>query len=226
MIAPIRRSVSRAWLFGAAFFAVPFATPALAQSDAFEFWLNPSIGTDLDGDTAIELETAQRFRSSDDGRVDTYFFRFWVKQDISDEFTLAGAVEQRINDGGNDETRTMQQLSGTHGIIKTRLRLEQRFVDNADRMGLRLRPRIGVEIPLDESGRWTAGADAELFWTLRGNNIGSDEGITGLRTQIGVGYEVSENLALSLTYLRQQDFEDNAPDEIGHAPLIGIEYTF
>ena len=203
-----------------------FASPAMAQDEAFEFWLNPSVGTDLDDDTGIELETAQRFRSSDDGRVDTYFFRFWVKQDISEEFTLAGAVEQRINDGGNNETRTMQQLSGTHGIIKTRLRLEQRFVDNADRMGLRLRPRVGVEIPLNEGGRWTAGADAELFWNLRGNNISSDEGITGLRTQIGVGYEVSENLALSLTYLRQQDFEDNAPEEIGHAPLIGIEYTF
>lgn len=206
--------------------AALFTTPAAAQDEAFEFWLNPSIGTDLDDDTGIELETAQRFRSAEDGRVDTYFFRLWLKQGISDQFTLAGAVEQRINDGGNNETRTMQQLSGKHGVIRTRLRLEQRFVDNADRMGLRLRPRLGVEVPLDESGRWTAGADAELFWTLRGNNVGSDEGITGLRTQIGVGYEVSDNLALSLTYLRQQDFEDNAPDEVGHAPLIGIEYSF
>ena len=202
------------------------ATPAAAQDEAFELWLNPSIGADLDQDTGIELETAQRLRDSADGRVDTYFFRFWVKQDIAEGFTLAGAVEQRINDGGNDETRTMQQLSGTHGIIKGRLRLEQRFVDGADRMGLRLRPRLGVEVPLGESGRWTAGADAELFWTLRGNNLGSDEGITGLRTQIGIGYDVNDQLALSLTYLRQQDFEDDAPDEIGHAPLIGIEYSF
>lgn len=205
---------------------VLWASAAQASDEAFEFWLNPSVGTDLDDDTALELETAQRLRSSADGRVDTYFFRFWVKQDISEQFTLAGAIEQRFNDGGSNETRTIQQLSGTHGIVKTRLRLEQRFVDNADRMGLRLRPRLGMEVPLDASGRWTAGADAELFWTLRGNNVGSDEGITGLRTQIGVGYEMSDNLALSLTYLRQQDFENNAPDEIGHAPLIGIEYSF
>lgn len=203
------------------------ASPATAQSDEqFEFWLNPSIGTELDEDTAIELETAQRFRSETDGRVDTYFFRGWLKQDIADNATLAGAVEYRINDGGSNEIRTMHQLSTSHGILKTRLRLEQRFVDGADRMGLRLRPRLGVGFDLTEDGRWSAGADAELFWVLRGNNVGSDTGITGLRTTVGVEYAVSEHLSLGVSYLRQQDFEDGGPDEIGHAPLIGIEYTF
>ncbi|WP_261388801.1 DUF2490 domain-containing protein [Qipengyuania gaetbuli] len=196
------------------------------DDDAFEFWLNPSVSTDLDENTGIELETAQRFRSSEDGRVDTYFARLWLNQAISDELTLSGAVERRINAGGSDETRLMQQLSGSHGILRTRLRLEQRFVDDADRMGLRLRPRLGVSVPLDEQGRWSAKADAELFWTLRGNNVGSDEGITGLRTQVGVSYDVSDNLSLGLVYLRQQDFEDGGPDEIGHAPLVSVEYSF
>lgn len=202
------------------------ASPAMAQNEAFEFWLNPSISTDLDEDTGIELETAQRFRSSEDGRVDTYFTRLWLNQDISENLTLSGAVERRINDGGSDETRLMQQLSGSHGILRTRLRLEQRFIDNADRMGLRLRPRLGVSVPINEQGRWSAKADAELFWTLRGNNIGSDEGITGLRTQVGLSYDVNDNLSVGLVYLRQQDFEDGGPDEIGHAPLISIEHAF
>jgi len=77
------------------------ASPAMAQDDdAFEFWLNPSVSTDLDENTGIELETAQRFRSSEDGRVDTYFARLWLNQAISDELTLSGAVERRINAGG------------------------------------------------------------------------------------------------------------------------------
>nr|WP_247718120.1 DUF2490 domain-containing protein [Qipengyuania proteolytica] len=189
-------------------------------------WVNPSVEVGLDDDTAFELETAQRFRSENDGRVDTYFFRGWVKQDIADNAALAGAVEYRINDGGSNEVRTMQQLSTSHGFLKARLRMEQRFVDGADRMGLRLRPRLGVGFDLTADGRWSAGADAELFWVLRGNNVGSDTGITGLRTTVGVEYEVSENLSLGLSYLRQQDFEDGVPDEIGHAPLIAIEYSF
>lgn len=202
------------------------ASPAAASDQAFEFWLNPSIGTDLDKDTAFELETAQRFRPQSDGRVDTYFARAWLKQDLADNVTLAGAIEYRVNDGGANEVRTMQQLSTSHGILKTRLRLEQRFVDGADRMGLRLRPRLGVGFDLSRDGRWSAGADAELFWVLRGNNAGSDTGLTGLRTTIGVDYALTENLSVGLSYLRQQDFEDNGPDEIAHAPLIGIEYSF
>lgn len=216
------RSLLTAIAAGGAF----MASPASAQDEALELWLNPSVSTDLDEDTGIELETAQRFRSSEDGRVDTYFARLWVKQDLSGELTLAGAVERRINDGGSDELRLMQQLSGSHGIVRTRLRLEQRFVDDADRMGLRLRPRLGVSVPIAPEGRWSAKADAELFWTLRGNNVGSDEGITGLRTQVGFAYDVNDNLSLSLVYLRQQDFEDDGPDEIGHAPLVSIEFAF
>ena len=210
----------------AALASVTIPSTAQASDDAAELWLNPSFEVGLDGDTAFELETAQRFRSERDGRVDTYFVRGWVKQDIASNATLAGAVEYRVNDGGSDELRTIQQLSTSHGILKTRLRLEQRFVDGADRMGLRLRPRLGVGFDLTADGRWSAGADAELFWVLRGNNLGSDTGITGLRTTIGVEYEVSDNLTLGLSYLRQQDFEDGGPDQIGHAPLIGIEYTF
>ena len=202
------------------------ASPAMASDEAFELWLNPSVETSIDDDTSFELETAQRFRSEADNRVDTYFVRGWLKQDLADNVTLAGALEYRVNDGGSNETRTMQQLSTSHGIIKTRLRLEQRFVEGADRMGLRLRPRIGVGFDLTKDGRWSAGADAELFWTLRGNNLGSDTGITGLRTTVGIDYELSENLSIGVSYLRQQDFEANGPDEIGHAPLISLGYTF
>nr|WP_298929131.1 DUF2490 domain-containing protein [uncultured Erythrobacter sp.] len=142
--------------------------PAAYANQSFEFWLNPSVGTDLDENTAIELETAQRLRSERDGNVDTYFVRLWVKQAISEELTLAGSVERRKNDGGSNELRLIQQLSGKHGIVRSRLRLAQRFVDGrGGHMGLRLRPRLGLSVPLDSDGKWVAGADAELFWTLR-----------------------------------------------------------
>lgn len=209
-----------------ALLTAPASALAEDHNDGFEFWLNPSASFDLDDNTGLEIETAQRFRNASDGRPDTYFARLWLNQDVSDAVTLSGAVERRINDGAANETRLIQQMTGRHGILRTRLRLEQRLVDGADRMGLRLRPRLGVAVPLDEEGRWSFETDAELFWTLRGNNRNSDEGLTGLRTQIGLGYEVNDRLALSLAYLRQQDFESGGPDEVGHAPIIGVEFSF
>ena len=148
------------------------ATPgaALAADDGFEVWLNPSVSAGLDDNTGVELETAQRFRDADDGRADTYFARLWINQDVADTMTLSGAIEQRanasVNGGGNDETRLIQQLSTSHGILRTRLRLEQRFVENADRMGLRLRPRLGVKVPVSEDGHWAIKSDAELLAEL------------------------------------------------------------
>ncbi len=201
---------------------------AAAQDSDFELWLDQSVTYELDSGTSVELETAQRLRSADAGREDTYYARFWVNQEVADGVTLAGAVERRINDPGDDETRLHQQVSLRRGIFRGRLRAEQRFVDDrGGRVGLRLRTRAGVEVPLDgEEARWAFFSNAELFLTLRGTSIGGDEGVTGLRTQVGASYEVSDAVSLSLGYLRQQDFQDGEDDRVGHAPLVGVELSF
>lgn len=199
--------------------------PAKAEDDGAELWLNPSVAYGFDDATGLELETAQRFRSNADGRDDTFFFRLWLNHDVSDAATLAGAVERRINHGGTNETRLIQQVSTRHGIFRTRLRLEQRFVENAGRMGLRLRPRIGVAVPIADTG-FDFKSDAELAFTLRSTRPGGVDGLTGLRTQIGVSRDVSDTLALGLAYIRQQDIASGEPDTVGHAPVVTIEFSF
>ena len=220
------RSAMSTLLVCAAVLAAP--STAHASDEAFEFWLNPSVDYDIDDENTLELETAQRFRSESDGRVDTYFVRAWLHHRVNDTFTLSGAVEQRENDGGLDEVRTLQQVSGQHGYFRTRLRLEQRWIEDQSRMGLRLRPRLGVEVPLDEAGRWSFHTDTELFFALRSALDGpaDDARLNGMRSQFGVTYAASDNLELSVTYLRQQDFIEGAPDSVGNAPLIGIAFSF
>lgn len=211
----------------AAFVFALLHAPAAASDDGFEFWLNPSASFELDNDTALEIETAQRFRDASDGRADTYFGRLWLNQDMGEAVTLSGAVERRINDGGDDETRLIQQLSTKHGVLRTRLRLEQRLVDGGGgRAGLRVRPRLGVAAPLGTESPWSLEGNAELFFTMRGTSAGGDKGLTGLRTQLGASYDLSDRVSLSLTYLRQQDIADDRPDRVGHAPLIGVELSF
>ncbi len=218
--------MKKAIALSASFVLMTAAAPAFASDEGAEFWSNPSVSFDLDARNGLELETAQRFRDSAAGRPDTYFFRLWLNHELQRGVTLSGAVEQRINDGASDETRLIQQLSTRHGIWRTRLRFEQRYVDNASQTGLRLRPRLGVSIPIDEAGRWSFRSDAELFLTLRATSPVADEGLTGLRTQIGLGYKVNERLSLSAGYLRQQDIISGRPDIVAHAPILGIAYSF
>lgn len=198
---------------------------AAQTDDGLELWLNPSISRTLENGRSVELDTAQRLRRESDGLADTYYARIWLHQDLSDSLTVSGGVERWLNAPGADETRLLQQLSAKRGILRTRLRLEQRFVEDG-LTGVRFRPRLGVELPIGAGGRWSAQTNAELFLTLRTTSPGGDEGLTGVRTQVGASYQVNDRLSVSLAYLRQQDIRDGRPDVVGHAPFIGLELSF
>lgn len=206
---------------------IAVAQPALATEDHFEVWFGPSADFSLDDNTKVAVQTAQRFRDAGDGRPDTYYIRGWVHQKIASNVTISAAAEERVNDGGSDEIRTIQQVGTKHGILRTRLRFEQRFVEGNDgRAGLRLRPRLGLRVPLGENSPLTASVDGELFWTLRSTSVGGDTGITGGETRVGLVYDVSDNVTFGLKYLRAQSFRDNREDRVSHAPLFELGVSF
>jgi hypothetical protein len=207
--------------------AFGLSTPAHATDDDIEFWFNPTIAFALDEDTSVKLETAQRLRRESQGRPDTFFYRLWARQQVSENIELAGAVEHRTNTGRRDETRTMQQVSARYGVSVMRLRLEQRFAEDAGgRMGLRVRARIGADIPLDRDKRLFFQPDIESFVTLRNSNPGGDIGMSEMRTQVALGYRASDHLKVKLGYLMQYDLEQREVDTVGHAPIIGLHFTF
>ncbi len=201
------------------------AQPALAADEDGEIWFGPSFATDIDDDTSVELQTAQRFRDQSRGRADTYYARGWVHQKIADNFTLSGAAEYRINDEGDDEVRVIQQIGAKQGILRARLRLEERFIEsNGGRMGFRIRPRVGVRVPLNDA--LTASADGELFYTARATSDGGSTGLTGVETRVGFTYDFSGNFTLGVKYLRAQSLRDNRPDKVSHAPLFELDFSF
>lgn len=158
-----------------------------------------------------------------DGGRDTYFVRLWISQRVAKGLTLSGGVEQRWNETQHEQ-RLHQQLSWRAGVLRTRSRLEQRFVEGERRMALRVRQRLGVDVPLDD--RWGIEANVEGFFTLRSGNPGGQTGLTALRTYAGVSRELGENLSLSIGYMRAQEIRSGRPDRIGHAPFAGIEFAF
>ena len=204
------------------------AAPAFATDDAFEVWFQPNFEFGLDDDTAFEISTAQRFRDlENDGRGDTYYVRGWLHQNLDSTWTVSGGAEYRENSPGANEVRFLQQVSGKHGILRSRVRLEQRFIDGNDgRLGLRLRTRGGVSRKISQDRRLGAKATAELFWTLRGTSVGGQTGLTGLQTQIGGDYKVSDNLTVGLVYLRDQSIRDGREDKVGHAPQLTLDFSF
>ena len=207
-----------AWLIAAA--VAGHAPAAHASDDIFELWLNPSVEADIERGRA-ELETAHRIR---DGRDDTHYVRLWYGQPIATNVTLAGGVEQRFT-GRVEERRLLQQLSYRSSILRGRTRIEQRFVEGDPQIGVRLRQRFGMSVPVGRSGRLALVANAEGFITLRATTISGQTGLTGLRTVIGVDYAVSDRIGVGFGYLRAQEFRRGAADRVGHAPLMSIAWS-
>jgi hypothetical protein len=202
------------------------STPAMASDEAFELWLAPSLRAPLDDNTGMRLETAQRFRNSNDGRPDAYFARLWASQQVSRHVTVEGAIERRLNGGDSGETRLLQQVVAHHGIFRNRLRLEQRFIDYSAQTGWRLRSEHGVRIDLDTAKNWFFRADAEFFFTLQSTSIGSQTGFTEQRSQAGIGHRFSDHVSASLSYKRVQAIRPGRADVVGHIPMIHMEYSF
>lgn len=197
--------------------AVGHASVARASDEAFELWLNPAVEADI-GRGTVELESAHRFR---DGRDDTHYLRLWYGQSIGKSVALAAGIEQRFT-GSVGEKRLLQQLSYRSGVFRGRTRIEQRFVENDERMGLRLRQRVGISVLLGRSNRIALVANAEGFVTMRATTSAGQTGLTGLRTIIGFDYKLNDRIDINAGYLRAQDFRRGGIDRVGHAPLLGM----
>ena len=200
---------------------VAIAVPAAAE-DRLELWLNPALKAALDDKSFVELEVAQQYRGSP--ADDTHYARLWIGRKVVDGVTLSGGAERR-REGNGRETRLLQQVGyPLLGPIKGRTRIEQRFISGAQRTAWRLRQRIGVALPF--SGRaeaWSLVANAESFLTLRASNDRGNEGLTGVRTFVGVEREY-RRMDVSVGYLRQQSIRRDAPDVVGHAPFVGLTF--
>ena len=204
----------------AAALAAGHPTAANAADEIFELWVNPSVEADVGRGTA-ELETAHRVR---DGRDNTHYMRLWYGQPVAKGLTLAGGIEQRWT-GRLQERRALQQLSYRTGIFRSRTRIEQRIVEGDGGIGVRLRQRIGVSIPMQQSKRLAFVANAEGFFTLRSTTQAGSTGVTGLRTLIGFERAVSKRIEIGLGYLRTQEIRRGGPDRIGHAPLLSVGFA-
>ncbi|WP_300973481.1 DUF2490 domain-containing protein [Sphingomonas sp. LHG3406-1] len=205
--------------------AATFATPAMAEENRLEGWFEGSVVAKLDKKSFVEFETQQRARGSSNPIGDNQTYRVWLGTKVG-KTTLTGGIH-RSKEGSTKETRLMQQASYPLGIagLKGRTRLEQRFIDGADKTGWRLRQRVGVGVPLSrEDGGWEFVATAEGFLTLRATSNGGQTGLTGLRTFLGMERSIGK-LDLSVGYTRQQNIRENAPDRVGHAPTLGLTFN-
>lgn len=202
------------------------ATPAFAADEALEVWLTQTVGYHLDSNTTARVEATERFRNTNDGRPDTYFVQAWLGQQVDRNNLVEVGIEKRVTAPGADEIRVHQQITTRVGVLRNRLRLEERFVDNSDQMGWRVRVRPGIQLPLDDKNKWALRAEAEFFLTIKPTKTGGQTGLTEQRTQINLVRRVNDNLNFMIGFMRAQAIKKGSQDVVANAPTFAFEYNF
>ncbi len=104
-----------------------------------------------------------------------------------------------------DEKRSWQQLLYEDHLGRTsfsdRLRLEQRFIEDASGTSLRLRNMIRLQHPISADQRWAVVGYDELFWNLNSVGNGPAEGFDQNRVFLGVSRKLNAQLRVETGYL-------------------------
>ena len=184
-----------------------------------QFWLTASATKALDPNTNVALEVTQRWRPNS-ATGNQRPIRLSIDRKIGGGFRLGGGLAGFETDRAPFELRLHQQLSLSRGIFRARARLEQRFIDDAARVGWRLRQRVGVDIPLD--GRaWSVNAHGELFLTVRDVERGGQTGATQVRGSVAAERQLGK-VTVSAGYLYQRMVVADGRDSVAWIPQLGV----
>lgn len=135
------------------------------------------------------------------------------------------------NDGENfNEHRFWQQWTATPSVgdfkFLHRSRLEQRWVETGDDVGLRWRQFARAQRILTQCPEWSLIAWDEVFFHLNDTDWGADAGLDQNRAFIGVGYKSCPHAPVrtEIGYLNQYINNQGGTDGMNH--ILSINFFF
>lgn len=199
--------------------ALALLQPAVAHADENEFWIELSTSGEIAEGAELKLEIEERRR---DG-PNEYIVGAVVDYEVANGFEIGGGMEIHDEDGFT-EVRPYQQVTYSTGILSFRTRLEERFYDGADQMGLRLRQRAQVTQPVADGLR--ARGSVELLYQLRDRTEGGPQRIDQWRFNAGLQYRIAPQMDVTAGYLFQIRPRDGGNTRRTHVPQLTLTYKF
>ncbi len=214
--------ISAAWL----------AQPAAAETTHDEqVWVNLTATGPISGDLVYFAELQPRIG---DGvsRVDQLLLRGAIGWKLSPAVTVyQGYAHVTVPvEGGRDvnEERSFQQLNLAlgkpwQGELSSRTRLEQRWRNDGNDMGWRLREMIRYEKPLKAEGdSVSALVSAEAFFALNDTDWGARSGFDQLRTFVGAELGLTGASTAEIGYLNQVIDQAGGRTRMNHVASVSL----
>lgn len=212
-------------------FATSFAVPAHAESDRQQ-WVT------LTGDVALDkndsLALTGIFRSKGDSfDLGQRLVRVGYNHKLKTGVTLNFAYTHVRNfiDGGPDPIQHRFSQSATvplgkigGGKLDARIQAEEVLAQGADDLGLRLRPRLRWQVPLDSDGKVEAQFSNELIFGLNDTDYGQFAGLTANRASAGMHFSLSKHVGIAPGYIWQLVNRENAPSRNDHILSLTLDF--
>ncbi|MCW3837369.1 DUF2490 domain-containing protein [Sphingomonas canadensis] len=208
-------------------FLVPL--PALAQQQDEQLWLQTNASVTIGDREKITLEGIGRFSDRADGFSH-------AEAGILFTHTTDGGIELSIgyrhvedwNQGvalPNEERLRQMVLVPLGSGFTGRLRFEQRFNSSGSEIGVRLRPRLGFDTPLNDKGVKLF-ATQEHFLNFNTTGWGQRAGYERMRNAVGISLPLGGKLRGEVGYLNQYRFgRAGKRDQMDHALTFTLSFN-
>lgn len=111
--------------------------------------------------------------------------------------------------------------------VINRTRLEERWIEGANGVAVRLRHMLRVVYPLDASGRWALAGYDEPFVNLNDVTSGPAAGFAQNRAFVGINRELLPGVRLEVGYLNQYiNAPTGKPNGMSHNALVWLDYLW
>jgi hypothetical protein len=214
----------------AAIAAIP--TSALASEDG-QVWIAGSATIKLNDAWRLSEDMSARFSDDRNGLYQLQSATL-LHYRLGKKVTVAGGYvhSPQYSDGDRIalERRAREQVTVDDigrigaGKISARLRMEQRWRDNADGTAWRIRPYVKYALPL--VGKTSLVLSNETFLNLNTTAFQQQDGLDRMRNLIAINTPLLKNFTAEIGYLNQYGFVRGGEDTSDHVASLSLTASF
>ncbi len=199
-------------------------TPADAQRQDEQLWLQVNTNVPIADRVRITLEQIARGSERQDGLYQTEFgglLGYRVAKGIELGFGYRKVGAHNGNDSANED-RLRQQIVATLGPFVTRFRVDERFNPDGSEIGFRIRPLIRYNQRLGR-GKLALFVSHESFFLPNSTSWGQRRGYERMRNIVGFAVPIGKQVAADIGYLNQfRPARSGARAEMDHALTLQL----
>jgi hypothetical protein len=212
--------------------AVGFTAPARAATSDSQLWANGSVTVKFSDHWRLQEEGTVRFSDNRNGLYEVESNTL-LGYRLSKMVTVWAGYTHNPQYSGGDftvmEHRAREQVTFDgfakigKGKLNGRVRFEQRWRENVDGTGWRVRPYLKYSLPI--AGKTALNLSTEPFFNLNTTPFQRRTGLDRVRNLVTVSTPLTKSLTGEVGYLNQHGFVRGGPDTSDNVAYFGLSLS-